>query len=252
MISSVDIAQGGTGKNGKVYPETDGPYIRIIWNTDSGNDDTWLEIRKFANLYESTENGIEINDFKIGIDYTKVADRQSVTDLQKYTTELSTSTTGIIDTLSAGIDSALSSNILNIKYLGHITVHADENDKRLLSAILADNGLLIEKNRVKNGSMFEVKVLNNSSENRPSVARYKTSDGLTLGHGDYIYIHKHGLDTYINASDIVIFGDNKNVYHANPVHKYNIAELYNFVIDNFAKLSGNNEISNDNVFLGSL
>jgi hypothetical protein len=79
-----------------------------------------------------------------------------------------------------------------------------------------------------------------------------TIDGLTLGDGDYIYIHKHGLDTYVNKDELTISSDNKNVYLANPVHKYDIAELRQFVIDNFVKLSGDNEISNNNRFLGDL
>ena len=45
-------------------------------------------------------------------------------------------------------------------------------------------------------------------------------------------------------------GDTKTVYLADPVHRYDIAGLHQFVIDNFVKLSGGNEISGINNFYG--
>ena len=63
-------------------------------------------------------------------------------------------------------------------------------------------------------------------------------------------MHKHGLDTYVQADEIAVTGDNKTVYLADPVHRYDIAELRQFVIDNFVKLSGNNEIEGGNLFHG--
>ena len=63
-------------------------------------------------------------------------------------------------------------------------------------------------------------------------------------------MHKHGLDAYVQADEIVVSGDSKTVYLADPVHRYDLAELSDFVIDNFVKLSGNNEISGGNLFHG--
>ena len=63
-------------------------------------------------------------------------------------------------------------------------------------------------------------------------------------------MHKHGLDTYVQADEIAVTGDNKTVYLADPVHRYDITDLRRFVIDNFVKLSGNNEISGGNLFSG--
>lgn len=51
--------------------------------------------------------------------------------------------------------------------------------------------------------------------------------------------------------EITVSGDNKTVYLADPVHKYDIAKLYQFVTDNFAKLSGDNDISGGNSFHGA-
>lgn len=66
-----------------------------------------------------------MEDFKISLDYDVVAKAAVVSDLVAYATELSTPATGIIDTLSAGVDSALSSTALTVKFLGHITIYAD-------------------------------------------------------------------------------------------------------------------------------
>lgn len=126
MIDSVLTANGGTGLDGRVYPPEGGPYIWIKWNTESGATDTWLKIKDFANLYSSVDPGVKVEDFKILLDYNVVAKAATVSDLVAYTTELSTSKTGIIDTLSAGVDSALSSTMLTVKFLGHITIYANE------------------------------------------------------------------------------------------------------------------------------
>ncbi len=98
--------------------------------------------------------------------------------------------------------------------------------------------------------MYQVTYLNSSGEPVGSESRYQTTDGLVLGDGDYVYVHKHGLDTYVQAEEIAVTGDNKTVYLADPVHRYDIAELRQFVIDNFVKLSGNNEIDGGNLFHG--
>ena len=249
MIDSVLTANGGTGLDGRVYPPEEGPYIWIKWNTESGTTDTWLKIKDFANLYSSGDPGVKVEDFKILLDYDVVAKAAVVSDLVAYATELSTPATGIIDTLSAGIDSALSSTALTVKFLGHITIYADET-RRSFMQILEDEQLFDEQRRVKNGSMYQVTYLNSSGEPVGSESRYQTTDGLVLGDGDYVYVHKHGLDAYVQADEIAVTGDNKTVYLADPVHRYDIAELRQFVIDNFVKLSGNNEIEGGNLFHG--
>ena len=98
--------------------------------------------------------------------------------------------------------------------------------------------------------MYQVTYLNSSGEPVGSESRYQTMDGLVLGDGDYVYVHKHGLDTYVQADEIAVSGDNKTVYLADPVHRYDLAELSDFIIDNFVKLSGNNEIDGGNLFHG--
>ena len=98
--------------------------------------------------------------------------------------------------------------------------------------------------------MYQVTYLNSSGEPVGSESRYQTTDGLVLGDGDYVYVHKHGLDAYVQADEIAVSGDNKTVYLADPVHRYDLAELSDFVIDNFVKLSGNNEIDGRNLFHG--
>ena len=250
MIDSVLTAAGGTSLDGTVYPPEDGPYIRIKWNTESGKTDTWLKSKDFANIYKSGDPGVKVEDFKISLDYGVVAKTDVVTDLVAYATELSAPKTGIIDTLSAGIDSALSSTNLTVKFLGHIIIHADETPHRSFRQILEDAGLFKEHSRVKNGSMYQVTYLNSSRDPVGSESRYETTDGLVLGDGDYVYVHKHGLDAYVQADEIVVSGDSRTVYLANPVHRYDIADLSQFVIGNFVKLSGGNEISGINNFYG--
>ena len=98
--------------------------------------------------------------------------------------------------------------------------------------------------------MYQVTYLNSSGEPVGSESRYQTTDGLVLGDGDYVYVHKHGLDAYVQADEIVVSGDAKTVYLADPVHRYDIADLHQFVIGNFVKLSGGNEISGINNFYG--
>ena len=250
MIDSVLTAAGGTSLDGTVYPPEDGPYIRIKWNTESGKTDTWLKSKDFANIYKSGDPGIKVEDFKISLDYGVVAKTDVVTDLVAYAAELSAPATGAIDVLSAGVDSALSSTALTVKFLGHIIIHADETPHRSFRQILEDAGLFKEHSRVKNGSMYQVTYLNSSRDPVGSESRYETTDGLVLGDGDYVYVHKHGLDAYVQADEIVVSGDSRTVYLANPVHRYDIADLSQFVIGNFVKLSGGNEISGINNFYG--
>ena len=250
MIDSVLTAVGGTSLDGTVYPPEDGPYIRIKWNTESGKTDTWLKSKDFANIYKSGDPGVKVEDFKISLDYGVVAKTDVVTDLVAYAAELSAPATGAIDVLSAGVDSALSSTALTVKFLGHIIIHADETPHRSFRQILEDAGLFKEHSRVKNGSMYQVTYLKSSGDPVGSESRYETTDGLVLGDGDYVYVHKHGLDAYVQADEIAVSGDNKTVYLADPVHRYDLAELSDFVIDNFVKLSGNNEIDGRNLFHG--
>ena len=250
MIDSVLTAAGGTSLDGTVYPPEDGPYIRIKWNTESGKTDTWLKSKDFANIYSSGDPGVKVEDFKISLDYGVVAKTDVVTDLVAYATELSAPKTGIIGMLSAGIDSALSSTNLTVKFLGHIIIHADETPHRSFKQILEDAGLFDEHSRVKNSSMYQITYLKSSGDPVGSESSYETEDGLVLGDGDYVYVHKHGLDAYVQADEIVVKGDDKTVYLADPVHRYDIAELSQFVIDNFVKLSGGNEISGINNFYG--
>jgi hypothetical protein len=122
MINTVELLPSGTDLNGGEHLEVDGPYIRITWNTDNGNKDTWLPLKKFVNIYTSDDIGIEVNDYKISLNYNEISEKLKIPALQNYAKELSTPVTGIIDTLSAGIDNALSSDILAIKFCGHITV----------------------------------------------------------------------------------------------------------------------------------
>ena len=98
--------------------------------------------------------------------------------------------------------------------------------------------------------MYQVTYLNSSGDPVGSESSYETKDGLVLGDGDYVYVHKHGLDAYVQADEIVVSGDAKTVYLADPVHRYDIADLRQFVIGNFVKLSGGNEISGINNFYG--
>ena len=81
-------------------------------------------------MYSSDDPGLKVgvdgDKFKLALDYGVVAKAAVVSDIVAYTTELSTPTTGIIDTLSAGVDSALSSTKLTFKFLGHITIYTDE------------------------------------------------------------------------------------------------------------------------------
>lgn len=98
--------------------------------------------------------------------------------------------------------------------------------------------------------MYQVTCLKSSGDPIGSESRYETTDGLVLGDGDYVYVHKHGLDAYVQADEIIVSGDAKTVYLADPVHRYDIAGLRQFVIDNFVKLSGGNEISGINNFYG--
>lgn len=197
MIDSVLTAFGGTSLDGTVYPPEDGPYIRIKWNTESGKTDTWLKSKDFANIYKSGDPGVKVEDFKISLDYGVVAKTDVVTDLVAYAAELSAPVTGAIDVLSAGVDSALSSMALTVKFLGHIIIHADETPRRSFRQILEDAGLFKEHGRVKNGSMYQVTYLKSSGEPVGSESRYETTDGLVLGDGDYVYVHKHGLDAYV-------------------------------------------------------
>jgi hypothetical protein len=119
MISSVTLDYDGNSEN----PKDKGPYIHIIWNTDSGNKDTWLPLKEFVNIYTSNDTGVKINDYKISLDYNEISEKLEIPELKDYAKELSTPVTGIIDTLSAGIDNALSSDILAIKFCGHITLY---------------------------------------------------------------------------------------------------------------------------------
>lgn len=158
MIDSVLTASGGADISGHhIYPVENGPYVQIIWNTDSGKADTWLEIRKFANLYRA-EDGSGIlagqlsSDYKIGVDWDEVARKAPVDNLLAYAAELS-APDGILDTISARVDSALSSTVLTVKFLGHITLY-EEEPRRSFIQILEDAGLFVEQRRVKNGSMF--------------------------------------------------------------------------------------------------
>ena len=205
-------------------------------------------------MYSSDDPGLQVgvggDKFKLALDYGVVAKTDVVTDLVAYAAELSAPATGAIDVLSAGVDSALSSTALTVKFLGHIIIHADETPHRSFRQILEDAGLFKEHSRVKNGSMYQVTYLKSSGDPVGSESSYETTDGLVLGDGDYVYVHKHGLDAYVQADEIAVSGDNKTVYLADPVHRYDLAELSDFVIDNFVKLSGNNEIDGGNLFHG--
>jgi hypothetical protein len=121
MIKDVKIASSGTDLDGEEHLEADGPYIHIIWNTDGGNKDTWLSLNELVNIYTSDDSGIKVNDYKISLNYNEISEKLEVPTLQNYVKELS-SPNGIIDTLSAGVDNALSSDILAIKFCGHITL----------------------------------------------------------------------------------------------------------------------------------
>ena len=81
-------------------------------------------------MYSSDDPGLQVgvdgDKFTLALDYDVVAKAAVVSDLVAYTVELSAPTTGIIDTLSAGVDSALSSTMLTVKFLGHITIYTDE------------------------------------------------------------------------------------------------------------------------------
>lgn len=205
-------------------------------------------------MYSSDDPGLKIgvggDKFKLALDYDVVAKAADVSGIASYITGLSAPATGAIDVLSAGVDSALSSTALTVKFLGHIIIHADETPHRSFRQILEDAGLFDEHLRVKNGSMYQITYLNSSGDPVGSKSRYETTDGLVLGDGDYVYVHKHGLDAYVQADEIVVSGDSKTVYLADPVHRYDIAGLRQFVIDNFVKLSGGNEISGINNFYG--
>lgn len=117
-------------------------------------------------MYSSDDPGLQVgvggDKFKLALDYDVVAKAAVVTDLVAYATELSAPTTGAIDVLSAGVDSALSSTALTVKFLGHIIIHADETPRRSFKQILEDAGLFVEHSRVKNGSMYQVTYLNSS------------------------------------------------------------------------------------------
>ena len=180
-------------------------------------------------MYSSDDPGLKVgvggDKFKLALDYGVVAKAADVSGIASYITELSAPATGAIDVLSAGVDSALSSTALTVKFLGHITIYADETPRRSFKQILEDAGLFVEHSRVKNGSMYQVTYLNSSGDPVGSESRYETTDGLILGDGDYVYVHKHGLDTYVQADEIYVTGDNKTVYLADPVHRYDIAEL---------------------------
>lgn len=85
-------------------------------------------------MYSSDDPGLQVgvsgDKFKLALDYNVVAKTAVVSDLVAYTTELSAPKTGIIDTLSAGVDSALSSTMLTVKFLGHITIYTDEPQRK--------------------------------------------------------------------------------------------------------------------------
>ena len=68
---------------------------------------------------------------------------------------------------------------------------------------------------------------------------------MALGFGDYVYVHRHGMDQYVQKDDILA-----SSRLANPVHGYDVAGLRKFVVDNFVKLSGGNKISGVNDFYG--
>lgn len=108
-------------------------------------------------MYSSDDPGLQVgvggDKFKLALNYDVVAKAAVVSDLIFYATELSTPATGIIDTLSAGVDSALSSTALTVKFLGHITIYANET-RRSFMQILEDEQLFDEQRRVKNGSMY--------------------------------------------------------------------------------------------------
>lgn len=55
------------------------------------------------------------------------------------------------------------------------------------------------------------------------------------------------MDMYVQKGDILA-----SSHLANPVHKYDVTDLRQFVVDNFVKLSGGNEISGINNFIGSV
>lgn len=235
MIDSVSC--NVSGDSGHPNP----PYVVITWNTEAGKDQTWLPVKDFAILYKTDDPGVD-NDaltgsYKVKLDYSYIARFSDVSALQAYATELSAPVVGTIAALSAGVDRALSSNVRTVKFIGHVELD-DEVSSKTFAELLDRYGNLDEEDRILNGAMIEVKA--------PDVdRRYATSDGLVLGGGDYVYIHGHGMDPYVQKDDILA-----SSLLANPVHGYDVTDLRRFVIDNFAKLSGGNEISGINNFYG--
>lgn len=235
-----DVSCNVSGDTGHPSP----PYVVITWNTDAGKKPTWLRVKDFAILYKTDDPGVDVDaltgSYKIKLDYGHIARFSDVSALQAYAAELSAPVVGTIAALSAGVDRALSSNVRTVKFIGHVDLD-DEVSSKTFAELLDKYGNLDEEDRILNGAMIEVRTA--ADQNR----RYVTSDGLTLGFGDYVYVHRHGMDPYVQKGDILA-----SSRLADPVHKYDVADLRKFVVDNFVKLSGGNEISGVNNFHGQL
>jgi len=91
-----NVSSNVSGDSGHRNP----PYLVFTWNTDSGKDQTWLEVKDFAILYKTDDQGIDerslVDSYNIKLNYGYVARLSDVQDLrsdvgalQTYATELS-------------------------------------------------------------------------------------------------------------------------------------------------------------------
>ena len=56
---------------------------------------------------------------------------------------------------------------------------------------------------------------------------------MALGFGDYVYVHRHGMDQYVQKGDIIA-----SSHLANPVHGYDVADLSGEIDSLSVALSG--------------
>ena len=182
-------------------------------------------------------------DSKIIADVNAVS--SDVISLKTYATELSGSSPdniGIIATLSNSIMTLQSDIIKELKFVNHIVIGNDISAVTTIEEFFNKQKLAVKDgNKVANGSIYDVQFIV-GSEYSPST-KYVVED-LSLGLGDYLIVHDHNNDAFVNIADLHATGENKNLYVLKAgTSRYEFENAYAWLSGETGRLC--TEISND-------
>ena len=213
---------------------------------DNTNKTLYIPLDELIEVYKEG-NGIKIDTttYQISIDDSVVANKTDVKEINDYLLTLKGTnedhTNGIIGTLSSDVDILKIQNTRELKFDNIIHIHTDQLSSQLtsdLTALIRDS-LGDGDTTLRNGSIFLVQY-----ENSADTSKYcHTQDDVKLGNNDYVIVRTLKKEqSIVELSDIVVNGDNQNVYITNAVHRYEYENLSSDLSN--AIVSANTKIDN--------